>query len=106
MNPSVDTARSRYLNVTGDVPKVRVSIDSVANLGYNVYADNLEFGVASDVRTEIKPRRINFVCGDAITLKEVYRPMFSVTLLAGKAYTVILTGTAVQGYSIILQQEY
>ena len=106
MKPSADTSRSRYLNVTKDVARVRVSIDSVTNLGYNVYADNLEFGAVSEVRTEVKPRRINFVCGNAETLKEIFRPTYSVTLLAGKAYTVIVCGSAASGYSMILQQEY
>lgn len=106
MKPSPDTARSRYLNVTKDVPRLRVSIDSVTNLGYNVYADDMEFGKPSAVRTEVKPRRINFVCGNAETLKEIFRPTYSVTLLAGKAYTVIVCGSAANGYSIIIQQEY
>ncbi|MFM8473080.1 MAG: hypothetical protein ACKOBV_06125, partial [Candidatus Kapaibacterium sp.] len=106
MRPAPDTARSRYLNVTKDVARLRVSIDSVTNLGYNLYADDLSFGKISAVRTEIKPRRINFVCGDAQSQKEIFRPTYSVTLLAGKAYTVIVCGSAANGYSMILQQEY
>jgi hypothetical protein len=46
------------------------------------------------------------VCGNAETLKEIFRPTYSVTLLAGKAYTVIVCGSAANGYSIIIQQEY
>lgn len=106
MYPAADTAKSRYLNATKDVARVRVSIDSVTNLGYNVYADDLAFGKLSPLRAEVKPRRINFVVGDAVSQTEIYRPAYSVTLLAGKAYTVIVSGSKTYGYTVILHQEY
>lgn len=106
MEPAADTAKSRYLNATKDVARVRVSIDSVTNLGYNVYADDLSFGKLSPLRAEVKPRRINFVVGDAVSQTEIYRPAYSVTLLAGKAYTVIVSGSKTYGYTVILHQEY
>jgi hypothetical protein len=106
MSPAADTAKSRYLNATKDVARVRVSIDSVTNLGYNVYADDLEFGKLSPLRAEVKPRRINFVVGNAVTLKEILRPTYSLTLLAGKAYTVVVCGSQTNGYSLIIHQEY
>ncbi|MFM8568771.1 MAG: hypothetical protein ACKOB6_04125, partial [Candidatus Kapaibacterium sp.] len=71
-----------------------------------LYADALSVGQIAAVRTQITPRRNHCVCGDAHSQKELFRPTYSVTLLAGKAYTVIVCGSAANGYSMILQQEY
>lgn len=107
MRPVNDTARSRYINAARDVPLMRVSVDSVKDLGTgNLYLDSLEYKEISTIRNDVRPKRINLVFGNPLTLEEIYRSELSITYATGKAYSVILCGDAKNGYALILQQEY
>lgn len=108
MRPANDTARSRYLNAVDGIGRVRFTIDSVKDLGTgNLYMDNVEYGIVSQTRSELLPKRINLVVGNPATLEELYRSDFSVSFSKGKAYTVIFCGDAAsKNYMLIMQQEY
>ncbi len=108
MSPQLRQARSRFINVTQDIsPLLLGVVDSSATpLFYRTYIDNLFFGVATPTRAETNPTRVNFVLVDQNSNNVVYRPDYPLTFGIGKAYTLIVCGSATGGYSLILQQEY
>src|SRR5262249_50703240 len=76
MQPSQDTSRRRFLNVTNDVAPLRIAIDTLVDQGGNIYADGLNYGIVSGMSYEILPKRISLVFGNASTLALVYKPNY------------------------------
>jgi hypothetical protein len=104
-----DTTRVRCVNMSDDIPFMRLAVDSldfvVDTWRLNLYADSLPQKSFNPIRTDIRPKRQNLVFGNAVTRQELLRPL-SVTFLSRKMYSVIFVGNSTNGYNMILQQEF
>ncbi len=110
MQPQLKVAKSRYLNVTRDQPNILLGVadssEDYKPLFYQRYQENLLKNQVSAIRAETNPHRVNFVCANSSTSQVFYAPGYPLTFGTGKAYTLVICGSASAGYALVVQQEY
>ena len=105
--PQAGITRRRVINATEDISSISVCIDSmpkIAGTGEHL-AQNVPYGVASDVSVTDLDRRGTYYVYDPSTVTQLYTLPVQLAPL-GSNFSLIVVGRKETGYEVIVTQEF